>query len=474
MRYTITALFVPIAALLITACAVGPDYRSPDIDTGAGWTRQSVGTETEVDLNRWWNSFDDPILDRLIARGLEQNFDVRQAIARVAEARALREAATGQRFPSLDASASVTRRRQSENGPIPINAIPGLDRDQTIYEPGFDALWELDLFGRTRRAVEASDARLAAAVEYHRAARMTVAAEIARGYFELRGAQNELVAREAAVSATRESVALVQLQFEAGQVPESALVQARAELAAVEVDVPLLEARARTAALAIGTMLGALPESELELIDDVSGFAALAAFPVGERGDLLLRRPDVRAAERTLAAATADVGVATADLFPRISIGGAGSFQSLDSGNLFESASEAWSVMPLISWRAFDGGRTRARVRATEARVEAAALAYEQAVKRALADAEAALVRYEFGLRALDRWEAALEAARTSYRYATESFRAGEISLLELLDAERSLRNAEDGYAKGHTQTAKSLVSLFKALGGGWQEPDSA
>jgi outer membrane protein TolC len=178
----------------------------------------------------------------------------------------------------------------------------------------------------------------------------------------------------------------------------------------------------------------------------------------------------VRAAERALAAATAEVGVATAELFPKISIGAGGGFQSLEPGELFESDSQTWSVVPLISWRVFDGGRVRAQVDAAEARVELAALEYEQAVKQALTDAELALTRYDLGLDALERQDTAVAAARTSYGHATTRYRAGDISLLELLDAERVLRNAEDAYARIHARAATDLVALFKALGGGWED----
>ena len=460
---------IALASALAASCVVGPDYRPPELDVGNGWSGESAAVEPGVDLSRWWASFGDPTLDRLIEQTLGGNLDVRQATARVAEARALRDAAAGGRYPVVETSASVTRQRLSENGLLPIQQI-GLAPEQTVYEPGFDALWELDLFGRTRRSVEAADARVEAAVEQQRAAQVTVAAEMARSYLALRGAQHGLAARSAAVEASRESAALVRMQFEAGDVPEAAVAQAEAELAAIEVALPQLEAEARAAALSIGILLGELPETELTLIEQQPDYAALAPFPIGERADLLRRRPDVQAAERALAAATADVGVATAELFPTFSIAANGGFQSLEAGDLFESASEMWAIGPVLAWRAFDGGRTRAQIRATEARVEVAALDYEKTVKQALTDAERALARYELGLDALDRQAAALDAARRSHGFADTRYRAGDVSLLELLDAERVLRNAEDAYARIHTQAATDLVALFKALGGGWRD----
>jgi NodT family efflux transporter outer membrane factor (OMF) lipoprotein len=260
----------------------------------------------------------------------------------------------------------------------------------------------------------------------------------------------------------------VRRQLEAGEVSEASLARAEAALAAVESSLPLLDARVRVAALSIGILLGDLPESEVDLIATEADYMELSPLPVGQRADLLRRRPDVRAAERTLAAATADVGVATAELFPKIGFGANGGFQSLARGDLFEAASETFALAPVISWRFFNGGRVRATIHASEARVEIAALEYEKAVKTALTDAELALTRYRLGLDALERQGAAVDAARLSYGFSNDRYRAGDISLLELLDAERALREAESAYARTHTAAATDLVALYKALGGGW------
>jgi NodT family efflux transporter outer membrane factor (OMF) lipoprotein len=455
-------------AASLTACTVGPEYQRPDVATGGAWTL-ATPTGTEPDLVHWWQSFGDPTLDRLVTTALAQNLDIRQATARVAEARALRDVAAGGRVPSLAARASITRRRQSENGPIPINVIPGIERDQTIYEPGFDAAWEIDVFGGTRRAVEAASARVDAAVDRRHAALLTIAAETARLYFELRGARHEIDALQATITASRSALDLVRRQRAAGEVPEAAVAQAEAEVARFEAELPLHTAEERNIALSLGTLLGELPESELPLLDTSAGYVDLKPLPVGERGDLLRRRPDVDAAERALAAATADVGVATAELFPKIRIGANGGFQALATGDIFDAASQTFAIAPLISWRIFDGGRVRAQIRASEARVQVAALQYEGAVKAALLDAEQALTRYHFGLETLERQRTALAAARRSYGFANDRYRAGDISLLELLDAERTLRTAEEGYAQTHTAAATELVALYKALGGGWQ-----
>ena len=469
-RRAVRASAAALTTVLLGACVVGPDYREPPpVDTGSGWTQPADAARAQAELSAWWTSLGDPTLDRLVTAALSDNLDLRQAQARIREARALRDRAAGGYAPSVDASGSVTRRRQSENGPLPIGSIPGLERDQTIYDAGFDAVWEIDLFGRTRRAVESAGASVQAAQADAIDARISVAAEVARSYLTLRGAQRELAAREASVDTLQQTFDLVRRRLEVGDAARADVDAAQSRLAAAATGLPGIHARLRAAALGLGVLLGAPPERELALLDTTAPEIALAPIPVGERADILRRRPDVRADERRLAARTADIGVATAELFPKLSIGAGGGFQSLDAGNLFESASQTFSIVPLISWRVFDGGRVRAEIRASEARQEQAALAYEGTVLAALGDAERALSDYKLGLDAVQRQRAAVEAARRSYGHAQARFEAGDIALTDLLAEERILRDAEDAYARTHTATAIDLVALFKALGGGWQ-----
>lgn len=460
---------VALGTLLLGACAAGPDYRGPPkVDTGHGWTQPDTAAPAPAGLSTWWTMLGDPTLDRLIATALADNLDVRQAQARIAEERALRDRAAGGYAPTVGASGSVTRRRQSENGPLPIGTIPGLARDQTIHDAGFDAGWEIDLFGATRRAVQGTEARIQAAQDDATGVRVSVAAEVARSYLSLRGAQRELAAREASVQALAQTAELVGQRFHAGDAAQADVDAAQARLDAAAAGLPAIQARLRGAALGLGVLLGAPPERELALLDTIATPITLAPIPVGQRADLLRRRPDVRAAERRLAARSADIGVATAELFPKLSIGASGGFQALDASQLFDSASQRFSIVPLISWRVFDGGRVRAQIRASEAREQQAAFAYEKAVLAALGDAERALSDYRLGLDAVRRQQAALDAARRSYAHAQARYVAGDIALTDLLTEERVLRDAEDGHARTHTAAAIDLVALFKALGGGW------
>lgn len=465
-----------LASGLLAACAaVGPDYRAPPaVDVGMGWTPPLTQSLGEADLAHWWMELGDPVLDRLIDEALAQNLDLQQAAARVDEARALRARVAGDQLPTVGVGASVNRRGQSENGPLPIASIPGLDATQTIHDAGFDAAWELDLFGARRRALEAADARLQGSEIEAIGVRMHLIAEVARTWFTARGAGYEVRMQEAILHTFQQNLELVQHRSRAGAASLAEVEAARAQWASADAALPELQARQRAALISLGVLLGKPPEAELGLLDVEPELHDLIAFPVGERADILRRRPDVLAAERKLAASTAEIGVATAELFPKLSIGIGGGFQALSSGDWFDSSSTRFSVLPLISWRLFDGGRVRAEIRASQARAQQAAIAYEQAVLTALADAERALGDYEFGLDALDRHWTTVDAAHASQRHAQDRYEAGDIALIELLMAERALYEAEAAVARAHTSAALRLVALYKALGGGWEMPATA
>ncbi|MCL4185826.1 MAG: efflux transporter outer membrane subunit [Burkholderiaceae bacterium] len=466
-------LALALSCALLTACAaVGPDYREPPpVDIGSGWTLSLASERESADLTQWWATLDDPILDRLMATARAQNLDLRQAAARVDEARALRDRVAGEALPSVGAGASVNRRRQSKNGPLPIGSIPGLDATQTIYDAGFDAAWEVDLFGAKRRALEGASARLQATEVEAQGVRMRVAAEVARTWFTAVGAGYELHAQQATLSTLQQTLELVRLRHALGDASAADVEAAYTQWAAVNALLPDIQARQRAAVLGLGVLLGAPPERELALLDEPLTPWTLRALPVGERADVLRRRPDVLAAERRLAASSADIGVATAELFPKLSIGVGGGFQALSTGDWFDASSSRFSILPLISWRLFDGGRVRAEIRAREAAEQQAALAYEQAVLTALGDAERALGDYHGGLDTLQRRAMAVDAARKSYGYANTRYAAGDIALIELLAAQRSLHEAETAAARAHTSAAVQLVALYKALGGGWDAP---
>lgn len=466
------ALLVLGSALLTACAAVGPDYHAPPpVAADGDWSQPVVVAPGPVDLARWWANLGDPVLERLIDTALAQNLDLRQAAARIDEARALRDRVAGAQAPVATTGASVNRRRQSENGPLPIGAIPGLDATQTIYDAGFDAAWEVDLFGANRRALESADARVQATEADAQGMRMRIVAEVARAWFTAVGTAYEWRAQQAMLATLEQTLELVRKRQAAGDASVADVQAAYGQWAAASAALPDIQARQRAAVLSLGVLLGAPPERELSLLETVPESITLRALPVGERVEVLRRRPDVLAAERRLAASTADIGVATAELFPKLSIGVGGGFQALDTGKWFDSASTRFSILPLVSWRLLDGGRVRAEIRAREAAERQAALAYVQAVLAALGDAERALGDYHAGLDTLVRRAAALDANRRSHDHARARYAAGDIALVELLAAERLLHEAESASVRAHTTAAVQLVALYKALGGGWEAP---
>ncbi|NYT83900.1 efflux transporter outer membrane subunit [Alcaligenaceae bacterium] len=461
-----------LGSMLLTACAVGPDYYAPPpVTTGDGWSQADTVTSAPTDLAHWWSTLGDPVLERLIDTALAANLDLRVAAARIDEARALRDRVAGEQLPVAGASASVNRRRQSENGPLPVGSMPGLEATQTIYDAGFDAAWEADLFGAKQRALEGAGARLQAAQADAQGARVRIVAEVARAWFTAAGARQELQTQQAMLKTLEHTLKLVRQRQALGDASAADVDAAYAQWAAAHATLPGIQARQRAAVLSLGVLLGAPPERELALLNTAATPLTLLALPVGERADVLRRRPDVLAAERRLAASTADIGVATAELFPKLSIGIGGGFQALATGDWFNSSSTRFSILPLISWRLFDGGRVRAEIRAREATGQQAALAYEQAVLTALGDAERALSDYHAGLDTLNRRQATLDATRRSHAHAKARYTAGDIALVELLAAERVLYEAETANAQARTTAAVQLVALYKALGGGWDAP---
>ncbi len=460
------------SALLLPGCVAGPRYAGPPaVATGHGWAEAGVDTAPVADLSRWWATLGDPVLARLVETALAQNLDLRQASARIEEARALRDRAIGRQFPVIGAGASVNQRRQSENGPLPVGAIPGLTAAQTIFDVGFDAAWEADLAGGQRQARIGATARLDATRIEAEAVRVRIAAEVARNWFDAGGAGEELKLQRATVASLRRTLMLTRQRAALGDAPAAEIDAVAGQLAAAEALVPGIAARQRAALLALGPLLGSPPERELAPAGSEAKIPELPELPVGERAELLRRRPDVLAAERRLAASTADIGVATAELFPKLAISAGGGFQALETGNWFDASSGRFSILPFLSWRLFDGGRVRAEIRAAKARERQAALAYEQAVLQALEDAERSLGQYHAGLDALARQQQALESERRSLGHAEARLAAGETPRLDLLAAERRLYTAETATIRARTDAAIRLVTLYKALGGGWNAP---
>ncbi len=409
---------------------------------------------------RWWSQFEDPVLDELESRALKANYDVRIAVARVDQARAIFDDVKRDRYPTAIAGASIDRRSQ---------AIPGfVDTPETVntYSAGFDAFWELDVFGRIRNQVRSASATADSFSAAADDVRVSVAAEVARNYFELRGLQQRLAVAARSLANQQETLRLTRVRRDADFGEEQDVASAAARVAAIEASMPPLRSamalRRHRLAVLIGTAPGTL---EVDLAP--RPYPTLAkALAIGEPNTLLRRRPDVRAAERRVAASTANEAVAAADLYPRVTITG---FLGLlaGRGNIFNvSDTRAWAVTPALSWAAFDLGSARARLRGVEGVTRESLAAFEQAVLRALEETENALVNYREDQ---ERLVKLVEQARESSRAAAIArvrYREGAADFLALLDAERTELQAEDAVAEAEAGVFTSVIAVYKALGG--------
>jgi multidrug efflux system outer membrane protein len=454
-----------LLAALLAGCAVGPDYREPGLALPAqfaGAEAPRYGSE-EADLAAFWTVFDDATLSRLVQESLLANHDLRIALARLNEARALRGQARLDLGPTITAGGGYTDQRLAAD-----SAIGGV-RDVEGYDAGFDALWELDFFGRNRRALQAADAELGAAQAALFDTQVSVAAELTRSYFELRGNQQRLLVAQRNVANQAETLELTRARLEAGTGTELDTSRAQAQLAATRALIPPLEAAIARAIHRISVLTGRAPAELTAELAPARDLPAVPEFtPVADPAVLLRRRPDIRVSERRLAAATARIGVAVADLFPRVTFTGSVGFAAADIDALGESGSGTHLIAPGISWAAFDLGRVRARIAAARARGEAALAEYEQTVLRALQEAEDALVTHARSRERLLQLTEAAQASGTAARLARLRYENGVVDFLQVLDAERSLLEAEDSLAQGQAEAATSLVALYKALGGGW------
>jgi multidrug efflux system outer membrane protein len=449
-----------VLVLSVSACAVRPPYQSP---TPAPTTFKNVESSLVVEQTfdpRWWGQFEDPVLDELEARALAANHDVRIAVARVDQARAIFDDVKLDRYPTVIAGALADQRS---------DALPGFsERPQTIstYRAGFDAFWELDVFGRIRNQVRSAAATadsFAAAVDD---VRVSVAAEVARNYFELRGLQQRLAVAVRSLANQQETLRLTRVRRDAGIGEEQDVASAGARVAAIEASMPPLRSaialRQHRLAVLLATRPGAL-DVDLAL----RPYPTLAkALAIGEPNSLLRRRPDVRAAERRLAASTANEAVAAADLYPHITISG---FLGLlaGRGNIFNvSDTRAWAVTPALSWAAFDLGSARARLRGVEGVTREFVAEFELVVLRALEETENALVNYrEDQERLVKLAEQARESSRAA-AIARVRYREGAADFLALLDAERTELQAEDAVAEAEAGVFTSVIAVYKALGG--------
>ena len=457
-------LFLPSLLLLaLSACAVGPDYHTPKTEPAQISAEYLKGFDRAHFEGIWWQQFDDPTLNQLVTQSLAGNRELRVAFARLRAARAIRDDV------SNDAMPTITSRASSDLGK---GQIPG-QTDQRVnserYDLGLDMAWELDLFGRIQRQLEASDAdeQVAAADLYQ--LQVTLIAELVDAYGELRGSQlRERIALDN-LKNQQESKTITESLRDAGVGDQLDVMRADARLAAVEASVPQLQAQQVRERNRIATLLGERPEQLSVDLTPAKLPAIAKVLNIGNPGDLLQRRPDILSAERKLAAATARIGVAKADLFPRVSLSGFLGFTAGRGSQIGSAAANAWALGPSITWPAFDLGSVRARLRGANAQAEGALASYEQQVLLALEESQNAFSDYGKRQQRLVSLIRQSESSRTAADLAAIRYREGTVDFLVLLDAQRERLAAEDSQAQAEVELYRGVVAIYKALGGGWQ-----
>jgi len=459
-----------LLAGLLAGCVVGPDYHPPKTAPPAQWASPQAGGETNLPAAgaAWWKSFHDAELDSLVVRAAQSNLNLRAAVARVREARAAARVVAAGNAPSLNTSGSYERNRFSANGVFPFP--PGVPLDADVYQAGFDAAWELDVFGGTRRASEAARADVEAAEFGRRNLLVTIFAEVARNYVQARAFQRRLAVADANISAQEQILALTRDRFAKGLTGELDVQEADALLATTRAQAPVFETGFRDAVYHLGLLLGQPPGALLEELTNAAPIpAAPPAVPVGLPADLLQRRPDVRQAERQLAAATARVGAAVSDLYPKFSLTGDVGLQSISAGDWFNAGSRFWTAGPTVQWRIFDAGRIRAGIRVQNARVDQALAAYEQSMLAAFTDVETALTAYAREQTRRQSLAHAAQAGEQAVVLARDLYQHGLADFLRVLEAQRSLYQSQDALIESDRAVSSDLIALYKALGGGWE-----
>ncbi len=460
-----------ILLLLIGCAAVGPDYTPPASRAPAAWSTPlesglSDGRPGRADLARWWQGFADPILTGLIETAAAENLDVAQAKARLREARARWGGSRADQYPTVDASGAATRSLTGAN--------TGSGRETRLYDLGFDAGWEIDIFGGVRRSIEASRSDLEAARADLDDTMVTLAAEIGRNYVEARTYQNRLHVARANYAIQQETYDLIRSRWQAGIADALELQQARYNLEATGSQIPFLISGLEAVFNRLAVLTGQPPGSlDALLAPDRPVPTVPPTVAVGIPAEALRQRPDIRQAERRLAAETARIGVAEAELYPKLRLAGSIGLRAVNTNDLAEWASRTWSIGPSLSWNLFDAGAIRRNIEAQNAVQEQYLAAYEAAVLAALEEAENALSAYVQQQASCDRLAAAVEAAREAQVLARHKYEAGLADFSDVLDAQRALLSYQDQLASGRGTVTTNLIAIYKALGGGW-EPSSA
>lgn len=466
----IRLLAVGALAALLTGCmTVGPDYKRPAVEVPEQWPGSAAATDTVSAT--WWQAYNDSVLNQMVDDALVNNLDLRQAVARVAEARAALGITRADQYPGVTAQAGASRNRASENS---ILAFPGVDPEYSSYSASLNVGYEIDFWGKYRRATEAARAELLGSQFNREAVRLTLITDVARSYFALRALDAQVEVTRRTISSRLASTALQRKRFEAGLSSEFDLRQSEAEASQAQALLPTIESQLERQETALAVLLGRSPRDIVgKPVDRGTAIEAIVApppVPSGLPSDLLERRPDLRAAEQVLVAANARIGQAKAAYYPSISLTGVLGVESTSLGDLFRSSSRYWTLGASAAQTVFDAGRTGAQVEGAQAREQQMLAQYQLSIQRAFKDTLDALVVQRKAREALEAETARRDALKTVLELAQLRYDNGISSLLDVLISERALLDAELNRVEAQRAQLSATADLFKALGGGWQD----
>ena len=458
--------------LVTSGCMVGPDYHLPHPHAPSGWAgvtetaarHPSVPTAQPAELTQWWKRFDDPVLTQLVEDALKTNLDLQLSVAILRQARALRGIAVAALWPSLAASAEY--QRESTILLSPAAAGPA----QNFYQAGFDAAWEIDLFGGQHRNVESANANVQASTEGVSLAQVTLAAEVALNYVQLRGYQQQIAVAQKNLKSMQDTALITRQKAKAGFDCDLDIANADANVATTEATIPVLETSAKQSIYALSVLLAKPPADLVEQLTPTDNIPGVPPeIPAGLPSDLLRRRPDIRQAEAQLHAATAQIGVATADLFPKFSLTGTVNWQSNLLNAWWSAASKTYSFGPSVTWPIFQGGAIVSNIRVQEALTDQAFITYRATVLGAFQDVENALVAFTKEQEHYKSLKDSVAANAIAADLSLKLYKEGLLEFLNVLVAERSLFAAESALVQSNCNITTDLIALYKALGGGWE-----
>lgn len=458
-----------LVMLVLTACSVGREYQTPETEplVQEQFLEQDKGRFRSTEpIAAWWRQFNDDQLTLLVEQALDYNLDVRIALANLQEARSLLGVTKFDRFPTVEAQGDVSRQLQSKEGIFP----PFGDRTQTTYNAGFDAFWELNLFGRVSQRIAASEANLKAREADLDAIYVTIAAEVARTYIELRGAQYRLDVAKRNAHNQQQTYNLTRDLFEGGASDQLDIERARTQLELTQSTIPPLEGEVNAAMNRLAVLTGQTPTAFHVILETAKPLPSIPpTVNVGDPMALLKRRPDIRAAEREVAAAVADYNVNVADLYPNVTVKGSLGFSSTSISDLVTGSAGTYAIGPQINWAAFNIGRVLARIDAADARAQARLASFEKTVLRALEETETTMVNFSRQEQSRARLQQAAASSAKAAQFAQERFEAGIDNFLDVLVAQGTMLEAQDRLASSEIDVALNLIAIYKALGGGWQ-----